>query len=119
MIVLQGAIDMMSGNPPQFGREKIQDDHIFPKSIYDEHRILNKTLISTNAEKGNKKPSEYFGQCLDQMGQNKLKAILTSHIIPEDALDYLLNDDIASFLDARERAIVKAIREKVGIREVE
>jgi len=115
MIVLQGAIDIMSGNPPQFGREKVQDDHIFPKSIYDEHRISNRTLISTNAEKGNKRPSEYFGQCLEQLGKDKLKAILMSHIIPGDSLDYLLNDDIASFLEARERAIVEAIREKVGL----
>lgn len=113
MIVLNGALDFKTGQPPQFGKEKIQDDHIFPKSVYKDHRIANRTLISTNAEKSDKKPSEYFKQKLDEHGKEKLKMILESHIIPEDALDYLLSDDVQNFIERRKQAIISNLREKL------
>ena len=34
LIVLNGALDFKTGQPPQFYKEKVQDDHIFPKSEY-------------------------------------------------------------------------------------
>lgn len=113
MIVLNGALDFKTGQPPQFGKEKIQDDHIFPKSVYKDHRIANRTLISTNAEKSDKKPSEYFKQKLDEHGKEKLKMILESHIIPEDALDYLLSDNVQNFIERRKQAIISNLREKL------
>ena len=99
MIVLEGALDFKTGQPPQFNEEKIQDDHIFPKSVYHDDRIINRTLISTNAEKSDKKPSEYFKNILNEHGDKKLKKILKSHIIPEDALNDLLNDDLQNFIN--------------------
>lgn len=114
MIVLNGALDFKTGQPPQFGKEKIQDDHIFPKSVYKDHCIVNRTLISTNAEKSDKKPSEYFKRKLGEHGKEKFKMILESHIIPEDALDCLLNDDLQTFIEKRKQAIISNLRKKLG-----
>jgi hypothetical protein len=115
MIVLRGSLDFKTGQPPQFGKEKIQDDHIFPKSVYHMDQIVNRTLISTNAQKSDKKPSEYFKQRLDEHGKKKLEEILESHIIPADALDYLLNDDLPNFLEKRKQTILGELRERLGI----
>ena len=115
LVVLEGALDFKTGQPPQFGKEKIQDDHIFPKSIYNDHRVVNRTLISTNAEKGSKKPSEYFADALKIHGRERLNGILKSHIIPEQALSYLLNDRKDDFLNERREAIINKLREKLRI----
>ena len=112
LIVLAGALDFKTGNPPQFEKEKIQDDHIFPKSIYNCNLVTNKTLISTNTEKSNKLPSEYFKELLTKHGEKELKKILTSHLIPEDALSSLLEDNLESFVNKRKRAITDTIKEK-------
>lgn len=113
MVVLKGALDFKTGEPPQFGKEKIQDDHIFPSSIYHYDGIANRTLISTNAEKKDKKPSEYFKERLQQHGEDKLKIILESHLIPEDALKYLLEDDLDNFVKSRKKAIANEIVQKL------
>ncbi|MGB9834962.1 MAG: GmrSD restriction endonuclease domain-containing protein [bacterium] len=113
LIVLKGALDFKTGQPPQFGIEKIQDDHIFPKSVYNENCILNRTLISTNAEKTSKKPSEYFRKILEEHGIEKFKMILESHLIPEEAIDFLLNDDLQNFLEKRGSAILNELRNKI------
>ena len=62
--------------------------------VYNENRILNRTLISTNAEKTSKKPSEYFRKIYEEHGIERFKTILESHLIPEEAIDPLLNDDL-------------------------
>ncbi len=113
LIVLNGALDFQTGQAPQFGREKIEDDHIFPKSVYKNNSILNRTLISTNAKKADKKPSEYFRQKVDEHGEEQLKRILKSHIIPEEALDYLLKDDLQTFIEARKSAIINTLKDKL------
>lgn len=113
MIVLKGALDFKTGQPPQFGKEKIQDDHIFSKSVYKDHRIINRTLISTNAEKSDKKPSEYFRQKLNEHGKEKLKMILESDLIPEEALDDLLNDHLQNFIEKRKQAIINNLRKLI------
>lgn len=113
LIVLKGALDFKTGQPPQFGKEKVQDDHIFPKSIYDEHRVLNRTLISTNSEKINKRPSVYFKERLEEHGKEKLIEILESHIIPPSALDHLLNDDLHRFMEARRQAILEELTTRI------
>ncbi|MCS7199800.1 MAG: DUF262 domain-containing protein [Caldimicrobium sp.] len=119
LIILQGAYDFKTGQPPQFDKEKVQDDHIFPKSRFSQHpfvnvdSIINKTLLTTNVEKSNKKPSEYFGELIKLHGEEKLKSILESHIIPFDALDDLLSDNIESFLQKRKSAIIKSIRKRL------
>lgn len=114
LIVLRGALDFKTGQPPQFDREKIQDDHIFPKSVYKDHRVVNRTLISTNAEKSDKKPSEYFKQILEEHGNEKFKIILETHFIPEDALNTLLNDDLPSFIEKRRNDIVEELKKRLS-----
>jgi len=113
LIVLEGARDFLTGQSPQLDEEHVQDDHIFPKSIYDEHRILNRTLLTTNAKKGSTKPSTYFKEILQKRGEVELKKILASHIIPGEALQFLLGDDIQEFIKTRRKAITKKIRQKV------
>ncbi len=119
MITLAGAFDFKTGQPPQFGIEKIQDDHIFPKSVYKDNRILNRTLISTNAEKSDKKPSEYFKQMLNIHGEEKLKEILESHIIPSDALEDLLRDDKENFMNKRKKAIIEYLKKRCKLCQLE
>jgi len=114
LIVLKGALDFKTGQPPQFEKEKVQDDHIFPKSIYDEHRILNRTPITTNQSKIDKDPSEYFGERIEELGKEKVKSILESHLIPYEALAYLLNNDLEKFMELRKSAIISEIKVKIG-----
>jgi hypothetical protein len=116
LVVLEGARDFLTGQSPQLDEEHVQDDHIFPKSIYNEHRILNRTLITTNERKAKRKPSSYFKDKLQKHGEAELKRILASHVIPGTALPFLLADDIQGFLKARRKAIIKKIKQKVGSR---
>ena len=102
LIVLKGTSDFKTGQPPQFNREKVQDDHIFLKSIYKKNRILNRTLTSTNSSKGNKKPSQ-FSELLKQHGRDKPIKILESNLIPAEALLDLLNDKLDKFVKKEEK----------------
>lgn len=113
LITLKGAYDFKTGQPPQFVRNKVQDDHIFPKSIYRENRIANRTIISTNQSKINKKPSEYFRERINEIGEQRVKEILATHLIPAEALPYLLNDDLEKFMELRKLEIINEIRERV------
>lgn len=113
LIVLKGAYDFKTGQPPQFEKNKVQDDHIFPKSIFNEGRIMNRTLISTNQSKIDKKPSEYFKERLKELGEEEVKEILISHLIPPEALEYLLNDDLSGFMRLRSSAVINEIKGKI------
>lgn len=113
LIVLEGALDFETGQPPQFSVDKINDDHIFPKSVYKENRILNRTLISTNKRKSDKLPSVYFTERQRQHGKDNLKEILRSHLIPEHALESLLNKDLTAFMDSRKASIIEKISQRM------
>ena len=115
LIVLKGALDFKTGQPPQFEKEKVQDDHIFPKSIFNYDGIANRTLISTNAQKGNKRPSEYFGQIIHTHGKDRTIELLESHLIPADALKDLLDDNIDEFIKKRKTAILQEIGKRIMI----
>lgn len=114
LITLKGALDFKTGQPPQFVRNKVQDDHIFPKSIYKENRIANRTIISTNQSKINKKPSEYFRERINELGAQRVKEILDSHLIPAQALPSLLNDDLEGFMELRKLEIINEIQRRVS-----
>jgi hypothetical protein len=114
LIVLKGAYDFKTGQPPQFEKNRVQDDHIFPKSIFKEDRILNRTLISTNQSKIDKKPSEYFKERIEEIGEEKVKEILASHLIPLEALNYLLENKIEDFMELRKEEILKEIEKLTG-----
>ena len=120
LIVLKGAKDFISGQSPEYEREKIQLDHIFPKSkfypLYSKEyidSILNRTIISSNQRKMGKKPSEFFGSLIKEYGKDKIIEILETHLIPEDALDSLLNDNLEDFKEKRKRAIIEEIKKRV------
>jgi hypothetical protein len=98
LIVLNGALDFKTGKPPQFATEKLQDDHIFPKATYNYNGVSNRTLISSNAEKWKTEPSKYFKERLNEHGPENFKIIMKSHLIPDDAIPFLLNDDLKKLL---------------------
>ena len=54
----------------------------------------------------------HFKELLTKHGEKELKKILTSHLIPEDALSSLLEDNLESFVNKRKRAIIDTIKEK-------
>lgn len=112
LIVLNGALDFKTGKPPQFAIEKLQDDHIFPKTIYKYNGILNRTLISSNAEKWKTEPSKYFKERLAEHGQEIFKSIMNSHLIPDDAIEPLLNNDLVNFCEKRKQRIMDEIEKR-------
>lgn len=115
LVVLAGALDFQTGQPPQFDHKHVEDDHIFPKSVYNLNWFPNRTLITKNREKTNRKPSDYFKELLDQHGRIQLLEILKSHLIPEEALDSLLNDDKSEFLRLRSHTILNQVRARLHL----
>jgi len=115
LIILKGALDFHTGQKYHFDPDKVEDDHIFPKSIFNENRIANRTLIADNRHKINKKPSEYFSEKEKKLGREQLVQILESHLIPKDALPDLLKDDIENFMNKRKEAILNEIRARTNI----
>ncbi|ALM76054.1 hypothetical protein TBCH5v1_2153 [Thermococcus barophilus] len=117
LIVLKGALDFKTGQPPQFElyRNKIQVDHIFPRSLYNEDRVANRTIITTNQSKSNKKPSEYFKERIQELGEESVLNILATHLIPPEALEALLKNDLETFMELRKRAIIDEIKRRVGV----
>ena len=93
--------------------DKVQDDHIFPKSIYKDDSVLNRTLISTNQKKSKKKPSIYFGQIEKQIGKQQVLQMLETHFISEDGFNALLNDNIASLKENRKGNILKFLETRI------
>ncbi len=111
--VRMGVLDFKTGQPPEVDVSKIQDDHIFPRSIYKVDTVLNRTIISTNQEKGFKTPKEYFGALEVILGRKKLEEILMTHLIDPTALSSLLDNDLPNFIAAREATVRAKIRELV------
>jgi hypothetical protein len=115
LVVLSGALDFQTGQPPQFDIKHVQDDHIFPKSVYRTNVFLNRTLITKNLDKSDDKPSDYFRGLVNQYGRNQVVAILNTHLIPEEALNALLKDDLPEFLRLRGFAQLNALRMHLGL----
>jgi hypothetical protein len=115
LIVLSGALDFRTGKPPQFATEKLQDDHIFPKIIYKYNGVSNRTLISSNAEKWKAGPSKYFKERLKEHGPENFKIIMKSHLIPDDAIQFLFDDDLKNFCEKRKSMIINEIEKRTKI----
>ena len=113
LVVLSGAQDFQSGKDPFANKFILEDDHIFPKSIYKDNEICNRTLIATNAEKSNKQPSEYFNALEVLSGRERIEAILATHLIDSNAYSALLANDLEKFKRAREAAVRAKITELV------
>ncbi|MGB9898221.1 GmrSD restriction endonuclease domain-containing protein [Thermanaerothrix sp.] len=119
LIVLAGAKDFINGQTANL--KECHDDHIFPKSIYKNHpdvdSILNRTLISktSNERKSNKKPSEYLPIFLEAHGNDpeRLRRTLESHLISEEALQAMKQDNFEAFLEARKKIFFSEIKKRI------
>ena len=112
--------------------EVLNQDHIFPKDLlrYPKHSplikrippeviensILNRTLISkdANSKKGNKNPSDVLNY-LDTLRSSylphlSLSKFLEGHLINPGAERAMAADDIAAFLEHRQKAIIERIQ---------
>jgi len=50
-------------------------------------------------------------------GVEKVKEILKTHLIPEKALDCLLNDNLNCFVERRRDAIIEEIKRRIIVEE--
>lgn len=115
LIARQGARDFLTGQPANLN--ECQDDHIFPKAVYQKtHRVdsvFNRTLISkeTNNRKGDKQPSEFLRECLEghEHNEKELRETLRSHYIPPESYEALRRDDFETFIEARGRALRETV----------
>jgi hypothetical protein len=121
LIARRGAKDFLTGQSANLN--VCQDDHIFPKAIFQKrHRVdsvLNRTLISkeTNNRKADKRPSEFLRECLEGHGwdEARLRETLGSHFILPEAYEALLRDDFDAFVKARKEALQRAVAEKLRV----
>jgi len=96
-----------------YNADRIDDHHIFPKNVEGltlpperKHSILNRALIldETNREQiQNRKPSDYL-QDMESTDES-IEERLRPHLIPEEGVEALWNDDFEAFIEARERAV--------------
>lgn len=118
LVVLEGARDFINGQAANL--KECQDDHIFPRSkfakAYNVNLILNRTLISSNQVKGDKKPSVFLPLILERHGGSweRLQRTLSSHLIPEAGLEALKRDDFDAFSEARRSQFVERLTQRLG-----
>ena len=124
LIMKKGASDPMI----RFSDEnKTHIDHIFPKSKSEKvtrNSILNMTWLTdiTNITKSAKMPKEYYTEIRKKHyddDDSKLRKVLSSHLINNEAYDYLLENKFEEFLEARRKEILKTIANEIGIEYVE
>lgn len=120
IIALKGARDFLTGQSIELVR--LNDHHIFPKkcglSLQNENSILNRTLIqeATNKFILKKKPSKYLKEIEEKLGSDeRVKEILRTHLINDDAYIALKNDDFETFIKAREKDIINEMKARVTI----
>lgn len=109
-IIRAGALDFVTGKDPLQELNRLQDDHIFPKAGFIENSILNRTLISTNAEKSNQLPGKYFEALETVHRREGLLKILATHLMDANCFEALRNNDIDSFKRARRHVFLNTIR---------
>jgi hypothetical protein len=134
LLALRNARDWRRGENIQL--QELQDHHIFPQAYLKRHAITkridvntiaNRTLISdeTNGRIKDKAPADYVAD-VEIFPQGATPALLAPHFIDggtlpdlEAATEGLPNDQAATlyerFLQAREAAIISAIRQVCGI----
>ncbi|GHF58051.1 GmrSD restriction endonuclease domain-containing protein [Seohaeicola zhoushanensis] len=122
LLVLNGARDWITGNIPE--NEMLDDHHIVPASWGDAnlqdrsvHSILNRTPLLDGTNRHvirDKLPNEYLPELIKQNGENRVRAILESHLISPAAFDILMRSnfsasDFEEFINERQRTYVEAI----------
>jgi hypothetical protein len=106
--------------------KRIDDHHVFPQKYLKEAPedvtgtlrdcVLNKTLIDreTNIRIGKRAPSDYLNEVAGLIGDDALRGLLKSHLVPPEPDSPLMRDSFEGFLDARERLIGGKIEEVTG-----
>lgn len=122
LLVLNGARDWITGNIPE--NELLDDHHIVPASWGDSnlqdrsvHSILNRTPLLDETNRHvirDKLPNEYLPEMIEKNGENRVRAILESHLISPAAFDILMRTDFSpsdfeEFINERQRTYVEAI----------
>jgi predicted RNA-binding protein len=126
LIALAGAKDFATSLNLENARDN-QKDHIFPKSPtvgFGDNKhinsILNMTWMSGKTNmliKKAKKPSEYTPLFIKDSFNGKellFKECLATNLIDDFAFTQMKDDNLDSFLAARQQIIKKALREKIG-----
>ncbi len=128
LIALKGARDFYSGRivgSGDFTDQNINDHHIFPSQVrgleldksklFNDYKnsIVNRTLIldQTNIKIQNKKPSVYVGELRSKLGNEKtVKKVMETHLINENAYEFMKIDDFDNFIKEREKTIENYVK---------
>ena len=120
IIASYGAKDFFTGQSIELA--KLNDHHIFPKKcgikLTNENSILNRTLIddATNKRIYKSKPSKYLKEMSKVLGGwDKVKGVLKTHLIDEDTLKAMQNDDYEGFIKQREKIIKEEMIKRIKI----
>lgn len=124
LLVLSGAQDWITGNPPQPG--DLDDHHIVPQHWGRENltgtvvdSILNRTPLTTDSNRNvikGRLPNDYLSELMTMSSEDTVRSVLETHLISNRALEILLRkpfgpDDFEEFLDERQRTIRAAIED--------
>ena len=127
LLVLNGAQDWISGNPPQHG--DLDDHHIVPKSLGSKYArstsidtILNRTPLTSETNRKvirDRLPNEYLPELIATNGKDEVIRILESHFISPRAFDILMKDpfmpsDFEEFIEERGNTFRKRIEDLAG-----
>ena len=121
-IVSSGSKDFYTGKPINSSiliEQKIDDHHIFPSAFLKKHSfnqdqidcIVNRTLIdaTTNKSIGDLPPSRYLAKIQNAQGDSISSDTFQSHLVNDQAMDAMKEDNFEEFCNAR----IKLIRERV------
>jgi hypothetical protein len=127
LTIVNGAHDFHTGNrlTEAFLKDqsrRIEDHHLFPSGFLKTrdrkpvNSILNRCLIdhTSNRNIQAKAPSSYLEEMRDHLGADTLEAVLASHLIPYSGPGSIGDDDIDTFMDARERLLLGAVAGVTG-----
>jgi hypothetical protein len=128
LVALEGAKDFETDQALENAREN-DKDHLFPKSVFGSHininSVLNMTWMSDSTNryiKNYKKPSAYVAEFIAKKyagDKERFNGILRTHLIGEDALKLLLNDQFDQFLIEREKTVIAKLRKHMEIEDLE
>ena len=97
--------------------------HLFPQKVLKDWGV-DKDLISSlanmcmlasseNKKISDKPPSEYIEQYKSELGEEQFKEVMDSNLIPPEAVELMLADDFADFLEVRSQFLSKVVQNLV------
>jgi hypothetical protein len=123
LLALNGAKDFRLRD--NIGLHELDDHHIFPvkylkdrfgKDISDDriNVVLNKTLIhqSTNRKIGKRSPIDYLNDS-EIIGNQPVELVLKSHLMDENTIISLMQDNYDEFITNRDKYVVNIIKHVV------